>query len=161
DEILLTRRLTRSGRSYAYVNDQPAAVGTLRQLGAVLVDIHGQRESQSLLQPAYQLQLLDAFGNLEEPRQKYLERAEQVRALRRRRATLVAERQQRQRELALARFEREELDNAALRPGELAELGRERERLANVQALQEFAASACGRLHDEEGSVVEQLGKLV
>ena len=65
DELILTRRLTRAGRSYAYVNDQPVAVGTLRQLGAALVDIHGQRESQSLLLPAYQLQLLDAYGHLE------------------------------------------------------------------------------------------------
>ena len=62
------RRLTRAGRSHAYVNDQPVAVATLKQIGELLVDVHGQRESQSLLQPAYQLQLLDAFGELETPR---------------------------------------------------------------------------------------------
>jgi DNA repair protein RecN (Recombination protein N) len=160
DELILTRRLTRAGRSYAYVNDQPVAVGTLRELGAALVDIHDQRESQSLLQPAYQLQLLDAYGHLEEQRQQYTALAEQVRDLRRRHAALTAERQQRQRELALVRFEREELDNAALKPSELAELIQERERLAHAQSLMEFAAAGCGRLYDEEGSVVEQLGKL-
>ncbi len=161
DEVLLTRRLTRAGRSYAYVNEQPVAVATLRQLGAILVDIHGQRESQSLLEPAYQLQLLDAFGGLGELRDKYLTLAEQVRELRRRHAALAAEQQQRQRELALLRFEREELAAAALRPGEAAELVRERERLAHAQALQAFADTGAARLHDEEGSVVEQLGKLV
>ncbi len=160
DELILTRRLTRAGRSYAYVNDQPVAVGTLRQLGAALVDIHDQRESQSLLQPAYQLQVLDAFGHLEEQRRQYAALAEQVRDLRRRHATLTAERQQRQRELALVRFEREELDNAALKPGELSELTGERERLAHAQSLMEFAANGCARLYDEEGSVVEQIGKL-
>jgi DNA repair protein RecN (Recombination protein N) len=160
EELILTRRLTRAGRSYAYVNGQPVAVGTLRQLGAALVDIHDQRESQSLLQPAYQLQLLDAYGHLEEQRQQYAALAEQVRDLRRRHAALTAERQQRQRELALVRFEREELDNAALKPGELGQLIQERERLAHAQSLMEFAAAGCGRLHDEEGSVVEQLGKL-
>src|SRR5262245_6414789 len=71
-EVILTRRLSRAGRSYAYVNDQPVAVGTLRELGGVLVDIHGQRESQSLLQPSYQLELLDAYGQLHELRQNYL-----------------------------------------------------------------------------------------
>src|SRR5947209_2032906 len=50
DAVIITRRLARSGRSGAYVNEQPVAVGTLRRLGAVLVDVHGQRESQSLLQ---------------------------------------------------------------------------------------------------------------
>src|SRR3984957_16662892 len=51
DELILGRRLNRTGRSFAYVNDQPVAVSTLRQLGNLLVDIHGQRESHSLLQP--------------------------------------------------------------------------------------------------------------
>jgi DNA repair protein RecN (Recombination protein N) len=160
DELILTRRLTRAGRSYAYVNDQPVAVGTLRQLGNALVDIHGQRESQSLLEPAFQLQVLDAYGRLEGQRQQYADLAEQVRDLRRRHATLTDQRQQRQRELALVRFEREELDNAALKTGELAELTAERERLAHAQSLMEFAANGCARLYDEEGSVVEQIGKL-
>jgi DNA repair protein RecN (Recombination protein N) len=160
EQVILARRLTRTGRSYAYVNDQPAVVGTLRQLGSILVDIHGQRESQSLLQPAYQLQLLDAFGNLQEPRQQYLTLAEQVRSLRRRHAALVAKQEQRQRDLALLRFEKEELDQADLRAGELAELTRQRELLSNVQALQEFATVGCNQLYDEEGSIVEKLGKL-
>ena len=95
DQLILTRRLTSGGRGYAYINDRPAAVGSLRQLGNLLVDIHGQRESQSLLEPAYQLQLLDAFGSLETQRQTYLTLVDQVRELRRRYAALVAERQQR------------------------------------------------------------------
>ena len=56
--------------------------------------------------------------------------------------TCRPQRQQRQRELALIRFEREELDEAALEPGEMAELARERERLAHAQNLQTFAEQA-------------------
>ena len=160
DDLILSRRLTRGGRSQAYVNDQPVAVATLKQLGSLLVDIHGQRESESLLQPSYQLQLLDAFGHLEEPRQRYGDAAEAVRRLRRRHATLTAERQQRQRELTLVRFEREELDEVNLEPGEVVDLGQERERLANAQDLQAFAARGYADLYDEEGSVVERVGKL-
>src|SRR6516165_3349961 len=130
-EVILARRLSRADRSQAYVNDQPAAVGTLKQLGNLLVDIHGQRESESLLQPAFQLELLDAFGKLQRQRGAYLGLAEQVRTLRRRLAELSARREERQRELSLLRFERDELDAAALEPGELAELARERERLAS------------------------------
>jgi DNA repair protein RecN (Recombination protein N) len=159
-EVILSRRLTRSGRSHAYANDQPVAVATLRQLGERLIDIHGQRESQSLLQPAYQLQLLDAFGHLDDLRRNYLTLAERVRGLRRRFAELSAASQQRQRELSLVRFEREELDQASLEPSEIAELTQERDRLINAQSLQAFAARGCGSLYDEDGSVVEQLGKL-
>jgi DNA repair protein RecN (Recombination protein N) len=84
-----------------------------------------------------------------------------LRELRRRHATLTAERQQRQRELALVRFEREELDNARLVPGELAELSRQRQRLAHTQAMQDFAQAGSARLYDEEGAVYEQFGKLL
>jgi DNA repair protein RecN (Recombination protein N) len=159
-EIILSRRLTRAGRSHAYVNDHPVAVGTLRQIGGLLVDVHGQRESESLLQPAYQLQLLDAFGGLERQRQAYLDAAARLRAARKRYLALSAEQQQRQRELSLLRFERDELDEAALEPGEAAELGRERERLANAQELQSFAEQGYAALYEDDGSVVERLGRL-
>jgi DNA repair protein RecN (Recombination protein N) len=159
-EVILSRRLGRSGRSQAYVNDQPAAVATLRQLGDLLVDVHGQRESELLLQPAFQLELLDAYGNLSRPSEAYVELAGQVHGHRRALAELAAKREQRQRELSLIRFEREELDAAAIVPGELAKLARERERLAHAQSLQEFAAAGYARLYEDDGSIVEQLGKL-
>lgn len=160
DDLILARRLQRGGRSHAYVNDQPVAVATLKQLGGLLVDVHGQRASESLLEPAHQLRLLDAFGRLDAPRQAYLDHADTVRTLRRRHAELSAQRERRQRELALLQFERDELDGAALQPGELIELARERERLAHAQNLQAFAAAGYARLYEEDGSVVEQVGKL-
>jgi DNA repair protein RecN (Recombination protein N) len=159
-EVILARRLTRAGRSHAYVNDQPVAIATLKQLGNLLVDVHGQRETESLLQPAYQLQLLDAYGNLGAYREKYVALADRVRGCRQRFKALSAEQQQRQRDLSLVRFEREELDQAHLEPGELAELSQERERLANAQNLQLFAEQGYSALYEEEGSVVERLGKL-
>src|SRR4051812_6480332 len=148
DQLILSRRLSRAGRSYAYANDQPVALATLRALGEALVDVHGQRESHSLLQPAYQLRLLDGFGKLDGLRHRYSELADRVRSLRRQQRTLADERQQRLRELSLVRFERDELDQAELRPGETVELSRERERLTNAQALQAFASAGAGQLYD-------------
>jgi DNA repair protein RecN (Recombination protein N) len=161
DELILTRRLTRSGRSSALVNEHPVAVGTLRRLGEMLVDIHGQRESYSLLQPAYQLELLDAFGKLTHLRQKYLTIAEQVRELRHRHRELSEQRQTRQRELALIRFERDELDAAQLQPGERDTIETERLRLVHAQSLAAFADSVSVRLHEAEGSVSTVLGRLL
>jgi DNA repair protein RecN (Recombination protein N) len=159
-EVILSRRLTRAGRSHAYVNDQPVAINTLKQIGGLLVDVHGQRESESLLQPAYQLQLLDSYGQLEEYRHSYLELAERLRESRRRYNSLLADQQQRQRELSLLRFERDELDQANLEPGESAELARERERLANAQNLQAFALESYASLYEDEGSAIERLGRV-
>jgi DNA repair protein RecN (Recombination protein N) len=160
DDLILTRRLTRSGRSSALVNDMPVAVATLKRLGEILVDIHGQRESYSLLQPAYQLQLLDAYGKLTDLRQTYVACAERVRRFRRQFQELSEARQTRQRELSLIRFEREELQNANLRAGELGELARERERLVHAQSLAFFTSTVAARLADDDGAVSEILARL-
>ncbi len=161
DELIVTRRLSRSGRSTALVNEQPVAVTTLKRLGEILVDVHGQRESYSLLQPAYQLEVLDAFGRLAEPRAKYIAAADKVRELRKMHKSLSDARQTRQRELALLRFERDELDAANLQPNEWQSLQKERETRIHAQSLTKFTASVASRLYDDEGSVVETLGRLI
>jgi DNA repair protein RecN (Recombination protein N) len=160
-EVILGRRLTRAGRSHAYINDQPVAAGTLKQVGGMLVDIHGQRETESLLEPSYQLDLLDAYGNLAKPRSTYVEAAHKLRQARARYAELSAAQQQRQRELSLVRFEREELDSAKLEPGEREELTRERDRLANAQELQAFAQAGYATLYEDEGSASERIGRVL
>ena len=161
DELILTRRLGRNGRSSAHVNELPISVATLRRLGELLVDVHGQRESYSLLQPAYQLELLDAFGKLTEQRRGYDAAAERLRDLRRQRKDLTTARTTRQRDLALIRFERDELDAAALKPDEFPALLKERETRIHAQSLSAFAGSVAVRLYDEEGSVAVILGRLL
>ncbi len=161
DDLILTRRLARSGRSSALVNDLPVAVGTLKRIGEMLVDVHGQRESYSLLQPAYQLELLDAFGKLTDLRKKYDVAADAVRGLRRKFKELSDARANRQRELSLVRFEREDLDNAKLQPNELPALSKERDTLVHAQSLAQFTGTVAARLADDDGAMAEILGKLI
>ena len=161
DELVLARRLARSGRSSALVNEQLVSVATLRKLGEMLVDVHGQRESYSLLQPAYQLELLDAFGKLTDLRKRYVVAADGLRDLRRRHKELSDYRQTRQRELALVRFERDELDSAGLKTGEKEQIETERQRLIHAQSLAAFNNAVAERLHDAEGSVTATLGRLI
>ncbi len=160
-ELIVSRRLSRAGRSMALVNEQPVSIATLKKLGELLVDVHGQRESYSLLQPSFQLELLDAFGKLEDLRNQYAAARETVRELRKRHSSLSADRQSRQREQALIRFERDELDSAQLLPGELVSLQKEREQLIHAQSLAACTAQAASRLYDDDGSILETLGKLL
>ena len=161
DDLILTRRLARSGRSSALVNEQPVAVTTLRRIGEMLVDVHGQRESYSLLQPAYQLELLDAFGKLAELRQQYQAAADRVRELRQQFSEHSEKQQTRLRELALIRFEREELETARLQPGERDLLETERQKLLHAQTLTMFSQTVADRLYDAEESVATTLGRLL
>lgn len=62
DTVILRRTVDVKGRSRAWINATPVTVAQMRELGERLVDIHGQHAHQSLLKPAYQLQLVDGFG---------------------------------------------------------------------------------------------------
>jgi len=64
EDLVLRRTLSADGRSRAFVNDQPATVAVLRELGALLVEVHGQHETVGLLDAATHRPLLDAFGGL-------------------------------------------------------------------------------------------------
>jgi len=60
DELILRRVVTKEGRSRAYINGVPVALKTLRQIGDVCLDFHGQHEHQSLMQPAVQMHIINA-----------------------------------------------------------------------------------------------------
>jgi DNA repair protein RecN (Recombination protein N) len=64
EDLVLRRQLSADGRSRAFVNDQPASVGVLRELGALLLEVHGQHETVGLLDPKTHRPLLDAFAGL-------------------------------------------------------------------------------------------------
>ena len=64
EELILRRRLSADGRSRAFVNDQPTGVGVLRELGALLLEVHGQHETVGLLDARTHRALLDAYGAL-------------------------------------------------------------------------------------------------
>src|SRR5439155_21730061 len=84
-----------------------------------------------------------------------------VRALRVQFKMLSDAKANRQRELSLVRFEREDLDNAKLVPGELPALAKERERLIHAQSLALFTSGVYARLVDDEGAVSDVLAKLI
>jgi DNA repair protein RecN (Recombination protein N) len=65
-EILLRRAIASDARTRAFINDEPVGVNLLREIGALLVEIHGQADDRGLFDPATHRRLLDAFGNLDE-----------------------------------------------------------------------------------------------
>jgi DNA repair protein RecN (Recombination protein N) len=64
EDLVLRRQLSPDGRSRAFVNDQATSVGVLKDLGALLLEVHGQHETVGLLDPRTHRSLLDAFGNV-------------------------------------------------------------------------------------------------
>ena len=67
DDVVLRRVVGTDGRSRAFINDQPVSVGLLREVGALLVEVHGQFETHGLLDPATHMTALDAFRRIKSP----------------------------------------------------------------------------------------------
>src|SRR5262245_23833580 len=71
NQLLIKRTFTAAGQNRQFVNGSPTTLQILQALGEFLVDIHGPHDHQSLLHPARQLALLDAFGSLQKPREAF------------------------------------------------------------------------------------------
>jgi DNA repair protein RecN (Recombination protein N) len=158
EELVLARVVPVTGRSRAYVNGRLATVGELAELGARLVDLHGQHEHQSLLAPATQRRALDAFAGaaasdaLAEYRSARDERRRVDDAL----AGLGGDSRARVRELDLLRFQLDEIDSASLEdPDEDARLDAEEELLADAAAHVDALDAALAAV---QGPALDALG---
>lgn len=149
-ECILRRVVSRDGRSRAFVNGQVVPLQSLRDLGELLLDIHGQHEFQSLTRRAAQRTLLDTHGGHDDRVMAVREAFEVWASLRRRREELASSARDRDAKLELLRYQVQELEAAALKGGEVPELMAEQRRLANAGRLEEAARQALELIYDAE-----------
>ena len=133
--LVLKREITADGRSRAWVNGSPATVGVLAELGALLVDLHGQHETQSLLKADPQRDILDAYADAGVERTAVRDANERFRALARREEELQAKREDVRRKADYLRHVVEEIVRAAPQLGEPEALETEARRLAHAGEL--------------------------
>jgi DNA repair protein RecN (Recombination protein N) len=152
-ELQVRRVIATDGRSRAYLNGQIVPVQLLRDLGNILIDIHGQHEFQSLTRGSAQRELLDDFGR-HDALVGQVEIAHRVwNGLLNRMLELETKARDRDAKLDLLRYQVRELEALQLTEGEVATLNEERRRLANRGKLAEAAQTAVMQLYEsEEGS---------
>ncbi|MFZ5819549.1 MAG: DNA repair protein RecN [Chloroflexota bacterium] len=146
--VTLTREVRREGRSVARVNGRTVSAALLKELGALLVDIHGQSEHLSLLDPRSHLGLLDRFADLGGGLDGYRQTYRQLLAVRRELDELRQAQEDAARRIEFLTWQAEEIEAARLKPGEEEELRQERDRLANAEALAEYARRALTALDE-------------
>jgi len=162
--VVLGREVRREGRSTARVNGRTVSLALLRDIGELLVDVHGQSEHLSLLRVREHLALLDRYAEDESQRQAF---AAEFRLLVKVRQELEMLRQGERdaaRRAEMLAFAIQEIEAAKVRPGERAALQEERVRLANAERLAELATQAVTAL-DEGGeprpAAMELVGQAV
>lgn len=162
---LLRRVIDNAGRSKAFINGVAATAAQLRELGEMLVDIHGQHAHQTLLKPDAQRELLDNQIAVRDPEAhgEVLEVATLYRAWR----ALVRQREEYETNAKNVLIERErlewqvsELDKLAPKAGEWSEISNEHSRLSHAASLLEGAQEALAAISESDHPILSQLSSL-
>lgn len=156
DECIIRRTISRNSSSRAFINGIPATVQQLRELGEMLVDLHGQHEHQSLLQREIQRQLLDDYANHKDLLQQVASGYQTWQDLQAQWQRLSSANKDRDSRLELLRYQVQELESLNLQAGEAEELEGEHKRLANASHLLQTVQQTLGTLEENEDSAVQQ-----
>jgi DNA repair protein RecN (Recombination protein N) len=162
--LTLGREIRRQGRSVARANGRTVTAGLLQELGAYLVDVHGQSEHLSLLRVRHHLELLDRFADVEALRQHYGEVYRRLMHVREELARLRGAERDAARRADLLSYQIDEIEAARLRPDEEEALRVERERLANAEHLATLAQEALAMMDEgtpDSPAVTDLLGQIV
>ena len=163
ESLLVAREIRSNGRNICRINGSAVKVSLLREVGELLVGIHGQGEHLALLNPKSHLPLLDAYAGVLDERKALSSVVHDLRGLQKELADLRQDERTRQQRMDMLRFQVEEIDAAHLRLGEEEELRQERERLGNMSQLVQQTAAAiallAGRPDEDIPSVGDLLGQ--
>ena len=152
DNLIIISKKIMPARSISRINDETVTAARLREITGLLIDVHGQHEHQSLLYHARHLEILDEYGksrtaglklNISE---KYREYA----ALKKKMETFQTDEEQRRREADFLRFQIDEIENAALKPGEEEECEAAYRKFANSRKIAEGLSEAYHAVSTEE-----------
>ncbi|MCP5002337.1 MAG: DNA repair protein RecN [Planctomycetes bacterium] len=159
-ELIMQRRLDLNGRNKCTLNSQPITVSLLREIGELLVNIHGQQEHEALTNPVNQIAILDSFGKSSTHRSKFSELYSQAIEKDRHITSLKERQRERKRNIDLFRFEIEEIENARLKPGETSSLEDERNILVNSEKIQRTVLHCLNSLYESDDSIVGRLREI-
>jgi len=158
DTLVLKREIASSGRGRAWINGAPVTATVLAEIGRQLVNLHGQHDAQTLLDPDSQREILDAFGGAESQAALVRNTCNEVTAVRREISALSTRRAEAEKRADYLRHVAKEIEDARVSPGEDAKLEDEARVLENADELRTLASSLSDLLSGDEGSVITQLG---
>ena len=159
EELLVRREITAQGRSRAFINGALATAGALKDLSTRLIELHGQHEHQTLLDPATHLGVLDGFGALDPLIAPTAAAFEAMRAKQDEIERLRAATRDRDARVDLITFQLGELDRAALKdPGEDVDLIALRQILASAERVERLCAESYASLYENDDAILGVLG---
>ena len=157
-QLVLKRTFTATGTNRQFINGSATTLSILASIGEWLVDMHGPHDHQSLLHPARQLSILDAFGGLEKEREAFAELVKRCTALEAEKTALVVDEKTYAQQLDLLRHQVQEISAARFQPEEEQAVTEEFNRASNGAKLLQLSQGALDALSENENSLISQSG---
>ena len=157
ERCILRREISPAGRSRAFVNDSPVPLTKLREVSMHLIDIHSQHQNQLLATPEFQLDVIDTLASNAQRLRNYQLRFNSLREAVKRLKAMRAKIERSREDEEFTRYQLEQLEELDLRPGEQAELERERDVLNNLGAIKAALSKAICSLDGEEGGALSMV----
>lgn len=155
-QVIISREISSEGKSVCRINGVIVPQNTLREIGAYLINIHGQQDNQSLLNPSKHIDFLDGYAKTD--LSAYREIYEKHRELKKQIDKLSIDEQERLARIDLLKYQTEEIEKAELRPGEKEELYERRNIIENAENIAVNVNDAYGALY-EEGSAYDLISR--
>ena len=135
--LILSREITQTGRNTCRINVKMVSVSYLKEIGQLLIDLHGQHDNQSLLRAEKNIRLLDAFGgdSINRTKTDYLELLEQYKETRAMLKSLSGDPGERERRIDLLKYQIDEIRKAKLKNGEEDDLNKQKMLLSNAEKI--------------------------
>ena len=150
DELIVQRKISAEGKSACRISGVPVSVAQLRELGGLLLNIHGQNDGRQLMDESSHLGYLDAYGNYEKEYARFKEAYEEYREIVRKINKLSMDEDEKRRMIESLEYRVAELSKANLEEGEYAQLEARAEIMRNAEKLSENLGMAFGALYDSE-----------
>ena len=161
--LLITRTLSEAGKSVCRINGSTVTVGMLKEIAEDMIDIYGQHEHQSLLNPVKHIRLLDRFcgAGFGEAMEEYKNSRQRLKDLEKQLTILIGDESQREQRMDMPLFQKEEIEAAELQEGEEDALLEQKKRLSSMERLIRLTGESVTLLYDGDDrapSACDQLG---
>ena len=150
DDLLLYREISASGKGSCRINGMPATASVVRDISEELINIHGQHDSQSLMNPARHLPMLDAYAQNQAAYQAYRTAYRELIRVKREMDALAMDEAEKQQRLERLRAQVEEIEAAQIHPGEEETLLARKKVITHAQAILEQLTAARDALNGSE-----------
>ena len=157
NELIVRRELSVKGSNRCFLNDTPVALNVIKEVGNLLVDLHGQHEHQSLLRTETHIEFLDDFGSLEQPLADYKKEYDQLHLLQKNLNELRAKENLLKEKKDLYEFQRKEIEAISPLENEDESISSELHILENSEQLLELTNDISQQLYDSEKSIYDSL----